>query len=368
MLNLLNFKPEAFGLDISDLSLKLIKLKKKGKFLDLASVGQSKIEPGIVEGGEIKEEGALIELIKKSLEKIQGEKLKTKYVIASLPEEKGFLEVIQMPKMKEEELAQAIYFEAENYVPLPIKEVYLDYRIVPPLYNHLDHLDVLIAASPKKIINSYVDCLKKAGLIPLALEIESLAVARALVKDEKSLTPILLIDLGEVRTSLIIFAGSSLRFTTSLPISGQKFTEIIAKTLKITKEKAEEMKIKYGIKNSREEKAREIFEATIPILTDLVEQIQKYIDYYQAHAGHEHLPPNGKTVSYVLLCGGGANLKGLPEFLSSQLKLPVKCGNPWVNILAKPEEGTKLLAHERSLAFTCALGLALRGTKDYFSY
>jgi len=101
MLEFLTLEPKSFGLDFSDLSLKIIKLKKKGKFLSLASWGEVKIKPGIIEEGEIKNETALVEIIKEGLNKVKGEKLKTRNVVASLPEKKAFLQVIQMPKMKE---------------------------------------------------------------------------------------------------------------------------------------------------------------------------------------------------------------------------------------------------------------------------
>ena len=160
MLEYLNLKTEAFGLDISDLSLKIIKLKKgtyRGtRAFNLASFGESEIKPGIIKKGEIKDEERLAETIKEAIKKVKGEKLKTKYVVASLPEEKAFLQVIQMPKMTEDDLKSAVIYEAENYIPLPIEEVYLDSQIVPPLHNHLDHYDVLINALPRKTIDYYL--------------------------------------------------------------------------------------------------------------------------------------------------------------------------------------------------------------------
>jgi type IV pilus assembly protein PilM len=107
-----------------------------------------------------------------------------------LPEEKAFLQVIQLPKLEEKDLKAAVQFEAENYIPLPVEEVYLDYQVVPPVYNHLDHLDVLIAALPKRIIDPYLDSLKGAGLVPKVLEIESQAIVRALIKNEVSYSPV----------------------------------------------------------------------------------------------------------------------------------------------------------------------------------
>lgn len=380
MREFLTLKPEAFGLDISDLSLKIIKLKRKRGDLTLASYGEEKINPGLIKGGEIKDEESLVKIIKDALTKIKGEKLATEYVVASLPEEKAFLQVIQMPCLSEEDLKSAVIYEAENYIPLPIEEVYLDFQIVPPIYNHLDHFDVLIAALPKKTVDPYISCLKKANLKPLALEIESLAIARALIKNETAVSPLLLIDLGETRTGFVVFSGNSLRFTSSIPVSSQSFTEAISKGMNISLIRAENLKRKYGLEvrkkvylkektgDSKFEKEiikdKRIFEALIPPLTDLIEQIKKYLSFYQTHASHEHLPPDGKGVTKIFLSGGGANLKGLTDFLSMELKIPVELGNPWINILTTPLKEVPALSFEESLRYTTALGLALRGIKE----
>lgn len=375
MLEFLTLKPEVFGLDISDSSLKIVKLKKKGKFLSLASFGKTEIKPGIIKGGEIQDEDSLAKIIKETLVKIKGEKLKTNYVMASLPEEKAFLEVIQMPEMKTEELKNAVYFEAENYIPLSIEDVYLDFQVIRPLYDNLNHLDALIVALPKKIIDSYVFCLKKAGLHPRALEVESFSIVRSLIKNEASPYPLLLIDFGANKTSLMIFSGYSLRFTRSLSLSSQEVTEIISQELNISLQESELLKIKFGLEKEYRLKIKngikmdvapgKILKIITPILTSLVKEIKSSLDYYQTHVHHEHLPPDGKEINKILLCGGGANLRGLPEFLSLALKIPTELGNPWVNILKTPLREIPELPYEKSLAFTTALGLALRGIKNH---
>lgn len=357
MFEFLTLNPEAFGLDISELSLKIIKLKKRGRFLELASWQESKLKPGIIQEGEIKDREALSKAIKQALSKVKGEALKTKYVVADLPEEKAFLEVIKMPKLKQEELKKAIRFEAENYVPLPINTVYLDFQVVPPLYDHLDHLDVLIAALPQKTVDPYVNVLQNVGLMPKALEIECQAIAQCLVKDNTAQRPILLIDIGRTRTSFIIFSGHALRFTSSIPFSSQTFDKAISNVLKVDLKEAKGLRKKQGIKDQRSK----VFKALIPCLTDLVEQIEKCIAYYRSHAKHEHLTPDGKGIARIELCGGVANLLGLPEFLGQELKIPVQVGNPWINILPKGRKQTGQLSHKESLKYTSALGLALRG-------
>ena len=354
----LTLEKEIFGLDISDRSLKIVNLKKKKNSFVLSSFNQIEIEPGIIENGVIKNENALVKIIKSLLKSIKGGKIKTKYVAASLPEEKSFLQVIQMPGMEEEELKSAVVFEAENYIPLPMSEVYFDFEAVNPVKGHSNHVDVLIAATPKKIVNSYVSCLRGAGLIPAILEVESQAIARALIKNYASTHPIILIDFGKTSTAFIVFAGHSIRFTCSIPFSSEQLTQAIAKSLGISLEKAEKIKSKYDVSGTKTDaRSKKIFEAVDPILEGLVAQIKKYSDFYQSHASHEHLSSD-YDIEKALICGGGASLKGLPSFLSKKLGLPVELGSFWIDFPSKKAVGG---ISKESLSFTTALGLALRG-------
>lgn len=372
MMEFLTLKPKAFGLDISDFSLKIVSLEKKKRILKLENFFQKELTPGIVEEGEIKDEEKLAQILREVIKKAN---IKTKYVIASLPERKVFLEIIQMPKLTEEELKSAIIYEIENYIPLPVEKIYLDYQVVPPIYESLEKLEVLIVAFPKEIVDSYFRTLKSADLFPLAFESESLAIARSLVRDEITDSPILLIDLGATKTTFIIFSGYSVRFSFSSPLASKVFTEAISKNLKISFTEAERLKIKCGLEEKITLKIKnherilisergEIFEALIPPLVDLTQQIKKCIDYYQTHISNHSLSFTQKKISKILLCGGGANLKGLCEFLSLELKTPVFLGNPWVNIFPEFKEKERDLPLDESLKYTTALGLALRGIKE----
>jgi len=364
-MEILNLKPKTFGLDISDSSLKIIKLKKKRKGFGLASLGEQRIKDGIIKDGEIKNQEELIRIIKESVLKVEGEKIRTKYAICSLPEEKSFLKIIQMPKMKEEDLKMAVKYEAENHIPLSLDEVYLDSQIIVPIKDHLDHMDVLIVAFPKNIIDSYVYCLKEAGLQPVIMELESTAIVRALVEKEISYFPLFIIDIGVDKTSFIIFSGCSLRFTSSISISSKTFTEAIAKNLKISAEEAEKIKLKYG-SDSKSAKNKKILESLLPVLAGLAEQIEKCLLFYKTHASHEHLNIEGQGIKKIILCGGGANVGGLSAFLSEKLGCPVELGNPWVNVLSKAQKESSLISYKNSLKYTTAIGLALRGFKEKY--
>lgn len=371
-MDFLSLKSKAFGMDFSDLSIKIANLKKRGRFFKLVSWGETSIEPGIITEGEIKNEDKVVEAIKKALKSVKGKRIKENRVVVSLPEKKAFLVVIKMPKMTKEELKTAVYFEAENHIPFKLEDVYLDFEEIPSQKGYQgENINVLVAAIPKVIVDSYVSCIRKAGLSPAVLEIESQAISRALIKNNISPSPVLIVDFGKSRASFIIFSGQSIHFTSSVPITSAMLTESISRDLNISSEEAEKIKTEYGLSAPKKLKKgakkeynySKIFESMVPVLTDLSEQMKKAIYYYEGHESNGKFAGQRKTIEKILLSGRGSNLKGLADFLSANFNSSVELANPWINILPAPLREIPGLSFSDSLGFTTVLGLALRGTK-----
>ncbi len=354
--NMFNFSQKpAFGLDLSDCSLKIVQLKKKKSKLAITSFVKENIPRGLVEAGEVKKEKELVDILKKSLNKVKGEPLDNKRVVCNLPEEKVFIRVIQLPKMKEKELDKAVNWETEAHIPLSIDEVYLGWQAIEPVFEDIDHFDILIAATPKELVDKYLSALKKSGLQPVALEPESVAVVRSLMtKDD--LTPTIIVDLGATGTNFVIFSALAIRFTSHINISGELFNQAIIKELKVNNEQANQLKIKIGL-DKKKEKGK-VYRALEPIVNDLVKQIKDYVIFYHEHATHVH-GPNG-TIGQIILCGGDSLLLNLPDILSEKLNLPVKLGNPLVNLSFNKKENDFAISKRESFVYTTALGLAFR--------
>jgi len=242
-----------------------------------------------------------------------------------------------------------------------LEEVYLDWQIIPSK-KELDHLNILINAAPKTIVDTYLETLRLAGVEPVSFEIESVAIARSLIKDEWSPNPVLIIDLGSSRTSFIIFSDNNVHLTSSIAVSNQQMIDDIVRKLDIEQEEAQSLKFKIGLDKKKEQ--GEVFNALLPSLVKLVNQIKDYIAFYKENA--EKTTGLQEDIYKIILCGGGANLKGLPQYLSGRLKIPVVLGNPWVNILKPPLKNIPMIARKESLAYSTALGLALRGLDSPF--
>jgi type IV pilus assembly protein PilM len=351
-------KFSAFGLDLSDLSIKIALLKEAGGHLELVSFGRQEIPENVIEGGVIKKEDELIALIKRAVDDVQGQKIKTQHCIVSLPETESYIRMVQLPKIKNEEIPEAIKWELEANIPIALDDIYFDWQVVDKTSEN--QLNILVGALPKALVDPYLSVIKKAGLKPLAFEIESVATLQALIKDGVSQEATMIIDLGAKKTTLVIFVKNSIWLTTGLSVSSAELIYDIAKLLKIDQNKAKNLKFKVGL--DQEEEQGKVYQAIEPRLLELVNEINKYIDYYQSSKIAK--PGSRQNISKILLCGGGANMKGLSAFLSARLKVQVSVGNPWINIFTSSSDELPEIAFGDSLSFTTALGLALRGISE----
>ena len=361
---------EAFGIDISDLSIKIAKLSDKRGNLTLTSYGRTNIPAGVTDKGKIQKEDELVNLIKEAVNNVNGEKLGTDFVVCSLPEQEAFIMVIQLPILKTSEIREAAKWKIEEYIPLKIEEVYFDYFMIEPSRKKLDHMDVLIGALPKKIVDDYVDVLKKSGLKIKAMEIESVATSRALIKDGFSAMPVFIIDIGARRTSFTIFSGHTPILTTSSRISNNYLLEVMAEKFPVSRQEVKKLKFEAGLDDSKS--GKDIAEALNEPLNELASDVLKYIDFYKNYSTHKH--GVSENVSEIILCGGGANFFGLDLFLTQKIGISVKLGNPWVNILKESQQSaipilqksnTEIppIVFNESLGYEKALGLALYGIK-----
>ena len=348
--------PSAFGLDLSDFSIKIAQLKKRRKYFELKNYNRISLPEGVVTEGIIENEKKLIEILKKAISSVKGELIKNPYAVCSLPEQHGFIKIITLPKMEPEEIKQAIKWEAEANIPFSLDEVYLSWQILPPS-KESDRMEVLITAAPKTIVDKYLGVFKAAGIEPVMFEIESVATARSLIKDKISPGPVLIIDLGFVRTSFIIFADRSIRFTSSISsVCSKELIDLISEKLKTDIKESQLSKLKIDL--SKKEEDSKIFNAINPCLNKLIDKIKDCFVFNREY--NQNMRNSTGDISEIIICGGGAHLKGLPQYLSSRLKIPVKLGNPWVNI---PYSKNRIptIPYDESPDYATVLGLALRG-------
>lgn len=353
--------PAAFGLDISDRSLKFAHLERREEGYRVHTFGERIFDKGIVERGKILLPDKLGEELRAIIKEHSPGASLPPYAVVALPEEEVFLRVIQVPVMSAQELREAVRWETEANIPLSIDDVYYDYQILGQgdLAQKMNHLDILVAAVSKEIVDGYLKALEEGGVTPLVIEPESASIVRSLVPQKNWVDPVLLVDIGVVRTRFVVHAAGAVRFTSFLTISVDTFLHALIKSLGVDDQEAQRILFSIGI--NRAARNGEIFEALVPLITDLKEQMEKYMDFYLTHEHHEHRERHG--FSQVLLAGGGALIPGLADYLVGDLKVPVSVGNPWTNILSQPLQEIPEIPYREAVRYAAVLGLALRGAQ-----
>lgn len=382
---ILNGSAYPVGLDISDQSIKLIQLDKVRDKIKIQAIGKINLAKNVIENGEILNKSELIKSIKRLLDNPLYGKVSSREIIASLPESKTFVKLIEIEKSPNP-LEEVISHEIEKHVPMAINEIYYDWQIIK---EDMEKYLVLIGAAPRKIVNDYTDMLDEAKLSPMALEIEPVAICRSLLMEEnpkyntKYTTTdakgnFAIIDIGANHTSMTYYSKNTILFTMSIPLSGEQVTKNIAATIEINKEQAEKAKIVCGLDTSKAQGV--IKDILANLINDLEKKIKESLVFYKDHYEPAHGP-----LSSILLCGGGANIKNLDKIINESTGIEIKLGDALTNISAVNEKFTKILSEthildadslkkdnteakeevisisqDTSLTYATAIGLALR--------
>lgn len=336
-----------FGLDIGNSSIKLVHLQKDNQSAKLLAYGLAPTPGnGMVSEADFDKE-AMVEVIKRLVKET---KVNTNQVITSLAESQIFTRVIDMPPMSDKELASAIRYEAEQYIPRPLAEVSLRWQILNKGEKEKNaKMEILLVAAPLNVIDKYSEVLMKADLKPIAMETDLLAQARALVGNNPYSPTTMIISIGSTNTDLSIIKGGAVSFTRSILTGGNTLTRAIASDLSLEYEQAEQYKRTYGLlEDQLEGKVMSAIKPTFEVITN---EIKKAIAFYQTKNSNDQ-------VKRIVLAGGTAKLPGLLIFLANALGIEVQVGDPWFNIKKEPSIESQLA--EDAPLYSVAVGLALK--------
>lgn len=320
------------GLDISDRSVKFFELAGRPGRYRAGSYGEIGIPAGVIENGAPREEGVLAGLLKSA-------GLGRRAVIASLPDEHGFIRTLEFPELGGEDLPRAVRWELEGLVPVPFHDLIYDYRSSPEGRGRA-HRKAFVIAYPKRLIESYGGVLAAAGLRPLAFEPESQAIARALAAPGASVA---IADIGAVNTSLAVICSGEFHSARSIAFGGRNIEEAVSRELGVSAEKARVIKEEHGFNLS----GRGRIAGLAPNLFGPL--ISAIADVRAAHG-----------VAEVLLCGGESILAGIDKHLAILLDMLVRRGNPFSRLSFGPGVMPPITRADAP-RYAVAVGLAMRG-------
>ncbi len=305
------------GVDIGTSSIKFVELGKRKEAPALLNYGmiESKeylmrpnraIQTSSLKISEHETTALLASLLKEA-------KPKTKIAVASIPSYAAFTTIIDIPRISKEETEKAVLFQAPQYIPLPVKEVALDWIKIDEYETpeRETYQRIMLIAIPQVLIHAYKTIFHDAGLNLAALEMDGLALARALFRGEGRV-PTLLIDMGAEATNMFVIENGAVQYTGQTDYGGIYLTQAIARSLGITATRAEELKRRRGLLKGGAES--ELSTLTLPYLDVILQEVGHVRDVYERRYG--------KKVQRIMLVGAAANLLGVEKYFSAETGLP----------------------------------------------
>ena len=342
-------KSKIAGLDIGSHAVKLALVAERGKDLVLEKFGVRYLSPEAIVDGTVMDRSQVVGAI---VELIQEQQLKTKEVAIGVSGNSVIVKRISLPEMGEEELAESISWEAEQYIPFAIEDVNLDFQILGPTQREgANTMDVVLVAAKKDKINDYVSLVSETGLMPVIMDVDAFALENMFeVNYELESGRVdALINVGASVMNINVLRDGLSVFTRDSSMGGNHYTEALQKDLGMGFETAE--KIKAG--QETEGYDTEQIEALLNTVSeDIATEAARSLDFFRATTGIDN-------VDRVLLSGGSSLVSGFSEILSEKVGVPVEVADPFRNISIDPKVDADL-AHLTGPAAAVVIGLALR--------
>ncbi|MEE8575557.1 MAG: type IV pilus assembly protein PilM [Thermodesulfobacteriota bacterium] len=346
-------KKDIVALDIGSNSIKLVQLSQSKGSWTLEKVGIAPLPPEAIVDGSIIDSmtvtGALNDLIRD-----QG--IKAKDAATSLSGHSVIIKKVNMAAMTEEELAESIQWEAEQYIPFPMTDVNIDFQILGEDQEGHGQIDVMLVAVKKDVINDYTNLIKESGLNPVVVDVDSFALENMMEinypinPDENQV----MVNIGASITSISVIVAGLTIFTRSIPMGGNQYTEEIQRRFSVNFKDAEELKV--GGENSDVD-SEELASVIDNISNNLTMEIKRSMDFFLAGSTDMY-------ISKIFVGGGGAKTTGLLDMLQEKAGLNVEIVDPFINVNFNPKQFDSEYLQEMGPILAVGVGLATRRLGD----
>lgn len=356
-------KKSYIGLDLGTSSIKMVEMAdEKGK-PRLVTYGFIEQPTDVVKSDA---EGKQKEIIKAIKTIVKESKMTSTKVVAALPSYAVFSSIISLPAMSKKDLYSAVRWEAKKFVPMPIEEMVLDWRILEeektasqqsqPQQDskHVGNkkeegpkkLRVLLTAAPRNLVKRYIEICKAADLEIVSLETEAFALERSLIGNDKA--PIMVVDIGGISTYISIIRNGVPMLNRSIDVGGDTITKSVANAMNIDIERAEQFKRDIGMAESAGSQIPKTIEF---VISSIINEINYAFNLYRGQQDQA-------VVDKIILAGGSAFLPQLPEYLARTLNINVVIGDPWSRIVYPVD--LKPALDEIGPRFAVTIGLGIR--------
>jgi type IV pilus assembly protein PilM len=330
----------AWGVEVGSFAVKAVRLERQGsgvKVTDFAIIPHSKV----LSAPDVDAD----EIVRISLGQFVSQKAVDKTRVAiSVPGNVAFSAFTRLPPHEPKQTPNLVRFEAEQQIPFPINEVEWDYKTF--VSEDSPEVEVGIFALQRSVLDDRLSLYGELGIEPDLVTISPLALYNAVAHDldlKENSKPLVILDIATRHSDLVVTEGGSCWFR-RLPVGGHNFTAAIAEAFKISYSKAEKLKQE----GATGKYAKQVMQAMRPVFTELLESVQRSLEYYRTTA----------SLDTVLGVGSTFRIPGLRKFLGTQLQKDVHRLDEFRQIRVEGPEAADFATNTVNL--WTAYGLALQ--------
>jgi len=352
-LNILSRSKQLVGLDIGSSNIKTVELRplRKGGY-ELVSLGMEMLSPDCIVDGVIISKLPVTDAINRIF---TNQRITNKRVATSISGHSVIVKKIALPAQSEEDLAESIRWEAEQYIPFDIADVNLDYQVLGDS-STTGNLDVLLVAVKKEKITDHTSVITMAGKTPVIVDVDAFALQNAyeLNYDKTARNIVALLDIGASIMTINIVSGGDFLFTRDVGVGGHQYTDFIQKEFNLNFAQAQSLKHGETVEGITPTEARHVIDSVTEIICL---EIQKTFDFFKSTSTVER-------IDYMFVSGGAAHTPGLIETLSRKFDVPAEKFDAFRNISFDPRRFPETMIRDRSPDLAIAVGLAARSTEE----
>lgn len=337
-----------WGIDVGRCALKAIKLRPSGAEGQVDIIGQEYVEHAtILSQSDDKRHALVTEALERFLSRNDISKDR---IVVGVPGQHTLARFSKLPPVEPKRIPDIVRYEADQQIPFDLDEVIWDYQT----FQEEDSPDVEVGifAMKRELVRDYLLPFEQAGIEPVVVQASPLALYNAMQFEQRlSKDTIVMLDVGAENTDLILATQSGL-WTRTIPLGGNKFTEALVKSFKLSFSKAENLKRTAATSKY----ARQVFQAMRPVFAELVQELSRSLGFYRSTHRETEL-------KRIVVMGNAFKLPGLQKYLQQNLQLPVdKCEKLRKATLVDVSDESNF--EEQLPSYFVAYGLALQGLDE----
>lgn len=345
-MKILSGQQDYFALDIGTTAVRVVQLSRDGTGWTLAHYGAAPLDIRLSSSDSADDQRKLGEVI---MTVIGQSGIRTKNVVLGVPSNKMFATVVDLPDMPEAELASTVKYQADQFIPMSLDEVKVDWAVLSKPDKASPKTEVLLASVANTFIEARLDLIEGLGFDVGAIEPDSVALVR-------SLQPVgvaegnLIIDFGDFATDIIMTYDDSPRLIRSIPTGVQSLVKATTQNLNVQTEQAQQFILKFGLHKDKLE--GQVYHAMESTVDQFVVEVVKSVKFFQTR--YPNIPIRNMIVSSYAV-----TVPGFSDYLAEKIGIPVINGNPWQTV--KVSAADQVALQPLSSQFGVAIGLAQRG-------